>query len=184
MNHPASAKRIFFGYDFHITEDGFGLYEINTNVGGAMLTAVLVRAHPGCYPAIDNILAAQSKTSGLEDDIVAMLRQAWSLSGHERALCSIAIVDENPTQQNLYQEFSLFRQLSQRHGLDVAITESSEFTLHNGALKQGKINIVLVYNLNTAINETCSWLVFDAEGRLGFDAAHGIDNEAAPIQAH
>ncbi len=27
----------------------------------------------------------------------------------------------------------------------------------------------------TVVNETCSWLVFDAEGRLDFNAAHEID---------
>jgi hypothetical protein len=36
----------------------------------------------------------------------------------------------------------------------------------------------------TVVNETCSWLVFDAEGRLNFNAAHEIDVETAPTEAH
>ena len=33
------------------------------------------------------------------------------------------------------------------------------------------------------VNETCSWLVFDAQGWLDLDAAHAIDAEAAPTEA-
>lgn len=146
-NHnPGGAKGVFFGYDFHVTGGGFGLIEINTNAGGAMLNAVLARAHRACCPAIEKMVEAQNKSSVLEDKIVAMFRQEWSLSGHERALRSIAIVDENPTQQYLYPEFLLFQQLFQRHGLEVVIADPSEFTLHEGVLKHGKMNIDLVYN--------------------------------------
>ena len=146
-NHNSGgAKGVFFGYDFHVTGGSFGLIEINTNAGGAMLNAVLARAHRACCPAIEKMVAAQNKSSILEDEIVAMFRQEWSLSGHERALRSIAIVDENPTQQYLYPEFLLFQQLFQRHGLEVVIADPSEFTLHEGVLKHGKMNIDLVYN--------------------------------------
>ncbi|MGO4894355.1 hypothetical protein [Flavobacterium sp. W21_SRS_FM6] len=143
---PGGAKGVFFGYDFHVTEGSFGLIEINTNAGGAMLNAVLARAHQACCPAIEKMVGAQKKSSALEDDIVAMFRQEWSLSGHDRALHSIAIVDENPTQQYLYPEFLLFQQLFQRHGLEVVIADPSEFTLHDGVLKHGNMNIDLVYN--------------------------------------
>ena len=33
------------------------------------------------------------------------------------------------------------------------------------------------------VNETCSWLVFDAEGSLDLHAAHAIDAAAAPTEA-
>ena len=146
-NHdPGGAKSVFFGYDFHVTEGGFGLIEVNTNAGGAMLNAVLARAHQACCPSIEKMVGAQKKSSALEEDIVAMFRQEWSLSGHDRALHSIAIVDENPTQQYLYPEFLLFQQLFQRHGLEVVIADPSEFTLHDGVLKHGNMNIDLVYN--------------------------------------
>ena len=45
---PGGALGVFFGYDFHVTEGGFGLIEINTNAGGAMLNAVLARAQRAC----------------------------------------------------------------------------------------------------------------------------------------
>ena len=145
-HNPGGAMSVFFGYDFHVTEDGFGLIEINTNAGGAMLNAVLARAHRACCPAIEKMVAVQNKSSALEDDIVAMFQQEWSLSAHQRALRSIAIVDDNPSQQYLYPEFLLFQQLFQRHGLEVVIADPSEFTLHEGVLKHGNMNIDLVYN--------------------------------------
>ena len=36
----------------------------------------------------------------------------------------------------------------------------------------------------TVVNETCSWLVFDAQGRLDFKAVHEIDLETALTLAH
>ena len=39
---------MFFGYDFYVAENSFGLIEINTNAGGAMLNAVLARAQRAC----------------------------------------------------------------------------------------------------------------------------------------
>lgn len=145
-HESGGAKGVFFGYDFHVTEDGFGLIEINTNAGGAMLNAVLARAHRACCPAIDKMVPSLDMASLLEDDIMSMFHQEWSLCGHGRALRSIAIVDENPTQQYLYPEFLLFEQLFQRHGLQVVIADPCEFKLDAGVLKHGNINIDLIYN--------------------------------------
>ena len=47
------AQGVFFGYDFHLDDDGVRLIEINTNAGGAMLNAVLARAQRACCPEID-----------------------------------------------------------------------------------------------------------------------------------
>ncbi|GAC06228.1 hypothetical protein [Paraglaciecola chathamensis] len=143
---PVGTKGVFFGYDFHVTEGAFGLIEINTNAGGAMLNAVLTKAHRACCPAIDKMVPSLDIASVLEDDIMSMFHHEWSLSGHGRALRSIAIVDDNPTKQYLYPEFLLFQQLFQRHGLQAVIADPSEFDLRGGLLKHGEINIDLVYN--------------------------------------
>ena len=90
------AKGVFFGYDFHVAEGSFGLIEINTNAGGAMLNAVLARAQRACCAAVDALLPLPATASEFEDSIVSMFRSEWSLGGHERPLRSIAIVDENP----------------------------------------------------------------------------------------
>ena len=140
------AKGVFFGYDFHVTEGGFGLIEINTNAGGAMLNAVLARAQRACCAAIDSILPPPAAADALEEDIVAMFRNEWSLCGHGRPLRSIAIVDENPEGQYLYPEFLLFQRLFQRHGLYAVICGPTEFTLRGGVLWHGDVAIDLVYN--------------------------------------
>jgi hypothetical protein len=145
-HHPGGAKGVFFGYDFHATEGGFGLIEINTNAGGAMLNAVLARAQRACCPAMESLVPAQATADALEASIVAMFRHEWSLSGHAQPLRSIAIVDEAPEQQYLYPEFLLFQQLFQRHGLQAVIADPSEFNLREGVLWHGELAIDLVYN--------------------------------------
>ncbi|MDP3815407.1 hypothetical protein [Pseudomonas sp.] len=143
---PGGAKGVFFGYDFHITEDGFGLIEINSNAGGAMLNAVLARAQRACCPAIEQLLPSALQAESLEASIIAMFRQEWALAGHERPLRSIAIVDEAPQQQYLYPEFLLFQQLFQRHDLQAVIADPSELSLRDGRLWHGELAIDLVYN--------------------------------------
>ncbi|MDP3978734.1 MAG: hypothetical protein Q8P85_12185 [Pseudomonas sp.] len=143
---PGGAKGVFFGYDFHVTEDAFGLIEINSNAGGAMLNAVLARAHRACCPAIEQLLPPALRAEALEAGIIAMFRQEWALAGHARPLRSIAIVDEAPQQQYLYPEFLLFQQLFQRHGLQAVIADPAELSLKDGVLWHGELAIDLVYN--------------------------------------
>ena len=131
---PGGALGVFFGYDFHVTEGGFVLIEINTNAGGAMLNAVLARAQRACCPAMEHLVPPLATADALEARIVAMFRHEWVLSGHVRPLRSIAIVDEAPAQQYLYPEFLLFRQLFERHGLQAVIAGPDEFSLRGGLL--------------------------------------------------
>jgi len=143
---PGGAKGAFFGYDFHVTEGSFGLIEINTDAGGAMLNAVLARAQRACCAAVDGLLPPPATADAFEEDIVAMFRNEWSLCGHDRPLRSIAIVDENPEQQYLYPEFLLFQRLFQRHGLQAVNAGPTEFSLRGGVLWHGDVAIDLVYN--------------------------------------
>ncbi|WP_372867973.1 hypothetical protein [Pseudomonas sp.] len=143
---PGGAKGVFFGYDFHVTEGGFGLIEINSNAGGAMLNAVLARAQRACCPAIEQLLPPALRAETLEAGIIAMFQQEWALAGQARPLRSIAIVDEAPEQQYLYPEFLLFQQLFQRHGLQAVIADPAELSLKDGMLWHGELAIDLVYN--------------------------------------
>jgi hypothetical protein len=143
---PGGAKGVFFGYDFHVTEGGFGLIEINSNAGGAMLNAVLARAQHACCPAIEQLLPPALRAETLETGIIAMFQREWALSGRQRPLRSIAIVDEAPQQQYLYPEFLLFQQLFQRHGLQAVIADPGELSLRDGRLWHGELAIDLVYN--------------------------------------
>jgi len=143
---PGGAKGVFFGYDFHIRDNDIGLIEINTNAGGAMLNAVMARAHRAC--CVDTAQAATTaiESKALEKDIVDMFFAEWGLSGRNRPLQTIAIVDAAPQEQYLYPEFLLFKQLFERHGLRAVITDPSELQLRDGVLWHHDTAVDLVYN--------------------------------------
>ena len=143
---PGGAKGVFFGYDFHVRDNKIGLIEINTNAGGAMLNAVMAKAHRAC--CVDTVGAATAAISSqaLEKDIVDMFFAEWRLSGRDRPLQTIGIVDAVPEEQYLYPEFLLFKQLFERHGLRAVIADPSALQLHDGVLWHHDTAIDLVYN--------------------------------------
>lgn len=143
---PGGAKGVFFGYDFHLREDGIGLIEINTNAGGAMLNAVMARAHHACCLDKEQLAAAATSAATLEKNIVDMFYTEWRLCGRDRPLQTIAIVDTEPQQQYLYPEFLLFQKLFERHGLHAVIADPSELSLQDGVLWHGDTAVDLVYN--------------------------------------
>jgi len=143
---PGGAKGVFFGYDFHLREDDIGLIEINTNAGGAMLNAVMARAHRACCLDHKQLAVAAAAAAHLEKDIVDMFHMEWQRCGRDRQLQTIAIVDTEPQQQYLYPEFVLFQRLFERHGLRAVIADPSELKLQDGVLWHGQIAIDLVYN--------------------------------------
>lgn len=143
------AHGVFFGYDFHLDDDGVSLIEINTNAGGAMLNAVLARAQRACCPEITQMVPTLASVDVLEQQIVDMFRNEWTLSGpvgRTRPLQSIAIVDTAPEQQYLYPEFLLFQRLFEKHGIQAVIADPAALTLQGGVLRHGGTAIDLVYN--------------------------------------
>ncbi len=143
---PGGARGVFFGYDFHLASDRIGLIEINTNAGGAMLNAVMARAHRAC--AIDPGQLADAAVSGpkFEAAMMAMFWSEWQQCARGRQLQSIAIVDANPEDQYLYPEFILFKQLFERHGVRAVITDPVGLTFRDGTLWHAGLPIDMVYN--------------------------------------
>lgn len=122
------AKGVFFGYDFHIDENGDSkLIEINTNAGGALL----------------NALKFETKT---EQKFVEMFQNEWQLSRDSESLKMIAIVDESPIEQYLYSEFLLFKQLFEQNGIHAIICAPENLRYHSGQLWHKNTRIDLVYN--------------------------------------
>ncbi len=162
---PGGAQGVFFGYDFHATEAGVGLIEINTNAGGAMLNALLARAQRACCGSVQALLPPALLAERFEDQIVAMFRHEWALGGHSRPLGTIAIVGERPEGQYLYPEFLLFQRLFSRHGIEAVIADPGELQVRGGRLWHGELAIDLVYNRltdfalespsSTALREAC-----------------------------
>lgn len=135
---------VFMGYDFHLSEQGPQIIEINTNAGGAFLNAALVSAQTECCRAAGTLLP-QLKTK-LDQEFMAMFLREWQLQRGDMPLTRIAIVDENPTQQFLYPEFKMAQRLFERNGIVTVITDPSELQSSGGQLlHQGQV-IDLVYN--------------------------------------
>lgn len=143
---PRGAKGVFMGYDFHIGVDAIGLIEINTNAGGALLNAALARAQRACCPDVSRLLLPARTTQSPEQVIVTMFQLEWRSTGQSRPLATVAIVDEHPTEQYLYPEFLLFKQLFQRHGINAFIAAPEQLVFDNGALSFEGQAIDLVYN--------------------------------------
>ena len=132
---PMAARGVFMGYDFHLTDNGPQLIEINTNAGGGLLNAYLLAAH-GQGAAGAAVRAAY----------VEMFRAEWRLTRGEAPLQRIAIVDENPAEQFLAPEFELFRQLFEEHGIAAVIADPQELRWDGRQLLHDGQPIDLIYN--------------------------------------
>jgi hypothetical protein len=112
---------VFFGYDFHLNAQGAHLIEINTNAGGAFLSALFEQSQqaaslPGKSLAQDN----------LQQVFVAMFKHEWSLARGAIPLHSVAIVDVAPQSQYFYPEFVLARQWLEQAGIKTFIADPAE----------------------------------------------------------
>tara|TARA_R110001599_G_C12272072_1_gene661597 strand:- start:37 stop:573 length:537 start_codon:yes stop_codon:yes gene_type:complete len=82
-------KGVLMGYDFHLTDDGPKLIEINTNAGGAYLNWVLAKAQVSCCEGIREIVDLDQ----LEQTLFEMFMEEWTLQRGELPLNTIAIVE-------------------------------------------------------------------------------------------
>ena len=134
------------GYDFHLAVTGPQLIEINTNPGGALLNAVLGRAHRSCCADAAGLALAPMEADAMEEALFEIFMTEWRLQRKNSPLKWVAIVDEAPEQQYLYPEFLLFRQLLDRHGVGVIICDPRDLVWNEGRLWHQEQAIDFVYN--------------------------------------
>ena len=139
--HTPKAVGVFMGYDFHLGADGPRLIEINTNAGGALLNAKLLRAQRDCC-----IPAQELPEQSLEEAFVAMFREEWALARSDAPLQRIAIVDAAPAGQFLAAEFELFRQLFEKQGIAALVVDPDELSFDGTRLLCAGQPVDLVYN--------------------------------------
>ena len=84
--YTPTAKGVFLGYDFHLGENGPQLIEINTNAGGALLNAKLLRAQYACGPGSEHVPHVN-----LEAVFLAMFRLEWRLARGDRPLLMVVL---------------------------------------------------------------------------------------------
>ena len=135
------AHGVFLGYDFHLTPTGSQLIEINTNAGGALLNALLMRSKKTIHTELNS-----HKTADPEAAFIAMFQTEWQLERGQQPLRSIAIVDENPDSQYLLPEFILFQKLFERHNINAVVCDPSALIYRDNAVWHGNLRIDLIYN--------------------------------------
>jgi hypothetical protein len=155
---------VFMGYDFHITEEGPRLIEINSNAGGAFIIDRIERV-------------ACSVSDDFSSALQRMFQTEWSAAGRVEALKTIAIVDENPSEQYHFPDMCLAKARLESFGFKVVIADPSEFHLVEGRLVHGDALIDLVYNrltdfdLSEPANRVIRW-AYDEDAAVITPAPH------------
>ena len=132
---------VFYGYDFHLNEQGAHLIEINTNAGGAFLNALLIASQHDA-----ELYGAEAAEPELERLFLDMFRNEYRLARGDVPLSSVAIVDETPESQYLYPEFLLAQHMFERAGIAVHIADPSALQMRGDGLYLDEQKIDLVYN--------------------------------------
>ena len=137
-------KGVFMGYDFHLSDDGPKLIEVNTNAGGALLNLELAKAQHDCCQDLNVFITQREELSGMDKTFYEMFKHEWELQRGDERIGLIAIVDDNPKEQYLYPEFLLFQRLFEKFGTRAIIADPKELSLRDGDLwhLNGKVDIV------------------------------------------
>lgn len=138
---PNSAHGVFYGYDFHLNEEGVHLIEINTNAGGAFLNALLIKSQKAAGP-IGTSIAMEN----LERVFITMFYNEWILCSGDKPLKTMAIVDEQPKSQFLYPEFLLAQKIFETEGINTYILDPSEMEINESGVFYQQERIDLIYN--------------------------------------
>lgn len=143
--HATAARGVFLGYDFHLDPSGPRLIEINTNAGGGLLNACLLRAQRVCT-AQHAATQVEDASAAAEAEFLAMFGAEWQYSRGEAPLRRIVIVDEAPGEQYLAPEFELFRALFVQAGMAASIADPAELQWNGDYLSCRGERVDLVYN--------------------------------------
>jgi len=116
-NTPYGA--FMMGFDFHLTEDGPKLIEINTNAGG-LATALEVQ---NC-----------EKEVAVRRVVEAFQAEYRLCRGPDAQLHSVAIVDENVSKQQLYPEMLEFASLLENAGIQCVVVSPEQLVWDTDSL--------------------------------------------------
>ncbi len=146
----SGAHGVFMGYDFHLTDSGPRLIEINTNAGGALLNGLHTAAL--CDPSkLEWLCCNPPPIEEVETRIVDSFRSEFAaVRGQGARLERVAIVDERPSAQFLHAEFELFVALFARHGIEARIADTHDLTRSaRGGIELAGWPVDLVYLRDT-----------------------------------
>ncbi|MDQ6954420.1 MAG: hypothetical protein Q9M20_03150 [Mariprofundaceae bacterium] len=121
---------ILMGYDFHLTDDGPRLIEINNNAGGLYV---------GCKTWIKQPMIA-ALTSTLEERLLQMFPSSWQ---------TIAIMDEDIASQYMYPEMNFYADLLRQNGRTVLLVSPEDIQLKDDGLYVEEHRLDGIYNRHT-----------------------------------
>jgi len=133
---PATANAMhdeasmLMGYDFHLTDDGPRLIEINNNAGGLYV---------GDKGWMKQPIIAELRDS-IEKRILNMFPRSWQC---------IAIMDEDVVNQYMYPEMQYYADLLRRDGRTVFLISPADIQLKDNALYVENKRLDGVYNRHT-----------------------------------
>ena len=131
---------VMMGYDFHVTDKGPKLIEINTNAGGGHL------ACRASYPGyVDNIRDLPVKLTKKVWETFCLEYSAYR--GHPQEVPGlVVIIDEDPQRQALYGEMCRFVDLFNVMGAEASIVDPSQLISDSGGVFLSGQRVDLVYN--------------------------------------
>jgi hypothetical protein len=138
---PHAALGVFYGYDFHLNEQGAHLIEINTNAGGGFLSALLTGSQHDV-----GLYGAEVCEPALENVFLEMFRNEWRRERGDAPLEAVAIVDERPDSQYLYPEFLLAQKMFRQAGIAAFIADPAQLEPRADGLYCEGRRIGLIYN--------------------------------------
>lgn len=134
------------GYDFHLTESGPVLIEVNTNAGGAFLNAALASAQRACCFETATATRPDPAAKVFEQKIATMFTSEWQRQGRSGKPTLLAIVDDEPEAQYLHPEFLLAKAALERCGIQAVVVDPKALTRSAAGLSFDGRHIDLVYN--------------------------------------
>jgi hypothetical protein len=143
-----STGGLFLGFDFHETENGPQLIEINTNAGGLIINSILYKVQDECcdMPYGENTL---SNKTNWKEHILSYIRNEWNVNYPNKELKTLVILDENPESQFLYPEFKIFQSILLEHNIQCFILSPDKLSLKNNFVYFEDQQIDFIYNRHT-----------------------------------
>jgi hypothetical protein len=127
---------VMMGYDFHLTEQGPKLIEVNTNAGGGLL--------PWLRPDLGSPTEKDRK-----DLLETFLKEFSRFSGRKDVPGTIVILDEKPEEQFLYPEMVCFANLFKEAGIKTCILDPKELDASEQGVFHDDTQVDFIYNRHT-----------------------------------
>ena len=129
-------KGVMMGYDFHLTESGPKLIEVNTNAGGAWFAFLSHYPQANCFAG---------RTHDRLLNMFLMEYQLFKKIDSTRPTV-IAIVDSQPETQFLFPEMQVFAALLKQNGIACLLIDPEELTAKEDGLYYHHQQIDMIYN--------------------------------------